>query len=84
MLAGTAICNEAPKMEIPMDGGTMASWVLECKQCHKIFHYVEIQDKLVNMFIAEKPEFPEGGLEIQCPHCREKSTYKHQQLFYQA
>jgi len=60
----------------------MASWHFECTNCHQSFRHSEIEDKLTNMYLPEKPIFPKGGAEFECPHCGHKATYQQHQLAY--
>jgi DNA-directed RNA polymerase subunit RPC12/RpoP len=62
----------------------MASWHLECTNCHQSFQHSRIEDTLQNKFFPEKPSFPEGGAEFRCPHCDHKATYQQHQLTYRA
>ena len=39
----------------------MASWGLDCKNCHKAFAYSKIGDTLQDVFIPSRPEFPPQG-----------------------
>jgi DNA-directed RNA polymerase subunit RPC12/RpoP len=63
----------------------MASWVLECSSCGKTFPHSEIEDRPIeNFFLPAKPQFPEAGLEVGCPHCGNKSKYQRADLTYRA
>jgi transcription elongation factor Elf1 len=62
----------------------MASWTLNCKSCGKSFDHSKISDTLVNYFLAEKPEFPSGGSEFECPHCNTKAIYQRHELTFQS
>jgi DNA-directed RNA polymerase subunit RPC12/RpoP len=62
----------------------MASWYLECANCQQSFRHSQIAGTLKNMFFPEKPIFPEGGAELECPHCGHKATYQRHQLSYRA
>jgi hypothetical protein len=65
----------------------MARWVLGCTKCKVDFTHSEIlpNNSLPDPFVgfARKPEFPTGGLAIECPHCGKASTYQRHQLIYQ-
>ena len=61
----------------------MPRWVLTCNNCSKVFPHAEIGDTLENLFFPEKPKFPPGGLEQECPHCNTKAVYQQQELRYQ-
>ena len=36
-----------------------------------------------NFYFPMKPEFPPGGIELECPHCGHKKKYVFAELFYQ-
>jgi hypothetical protein len=38
---------------------------------------------VANFFQPPKPEFPEGGTELECPNCGSKDTYQRHDLAYQ-
>jgi rubredoxin len=50
----------------------MASRALTCKRCQWIF-----------TFSDPKPTFPPNGVELVCPHCKAKFTYRRYELIYQ-
>jgi hypothetical protein len=54
----------------------MASWLLNCKNCHEAFAYSLIPDTLSDFHPPSPPAFPVGGRERECPHCKTKSTYQ--------
>lgn len=60
----------------------MSRWVLDCPSCHEEFTHAEIKrERLEDYFLPEpKPQFPDGGLSIDCPHCHMKSLYEGRQL----
>jgi DNA-directed RNA polymerase subunit RPC12/RpoP len=62
----------------------MAIWQLECVNCNKTFEHSIVDESGLAMFFPPKPEFPEGGSELQCPHCGHKAKYQRYQLTYQA
>jgi hypothetical protein len=62
----------------------MASWVLTCTKCNSEFTHSTIEDTLANYFFATKPKFPDGGQQLDCPHCGHTGTYQHTDLIYQA
>lgn len=64
-------------------GDAVASWQLECLNCKKKFLHSQIDDVVSNFFFPSKPEFPEGGSELECPHCGTRATYQRYQLTYQ-
>jgi hypothetical protein len=41
-----------------------------------------IADTLANFYFPTRPDFPDGGSELDCPHCGTKSTYKREDLIY--
>jgi hypothetical protein len=63
----------------------MPQWVLNCQHCHKPFTHSEIN--LVSPASYDpvwppKPDFPEGGLRMKCPNCKQPSTYQRYELKY--
>jgi endogenous inhibitor of DNA gyrase (YacG/DUF329 family) len=67
----------------------MARWVLDCPNCNKEFTHTNINDRgsaLRDPFTSPeaKPEFPDGGLSVVCPNCKNTSVYQRYQLTYQA
>ena len=64
----------------------MAQWVLSCRNCHKTFPHSEMEaqpdDRLFDPLWPYRPEFPEGGLSIDCPHCKQAATYQRFELMY--
>jgi hypothetical protein len=52
----------------------MASWFLDCKNCHEPFPYSQIPDTLAAYYLPSRPVFPAESRERQCPHCKTKST----------
>ena len=60
----------------------MERWVLNCEKCNVDIAHSEIE-KVRDPFMAFiKPEFPNGGLKINCPNCGETSIYQRYQLIY--
>lgn len=41
-----------------------------------------IEDTLESYFFPERPYFPEGGKEFECPNCGHKATYQRTDLVY--
>jgi rubredoxin len=39
---------------------------------------------LVSFFEPSKPDFPEGGSELECPNCGHKDTFLRTELTYRA
>ena len=66
----------------------MPRWVLGCPGCNKDFTHSEIKLSAEPldpfMWLGDKPEFPVGGLSLQCPNCKATSTYQRNQLVYAA
>ena len=64
----------------------MAQWVLSCRNCHKNFAHSEIEprpdDRPFDPLWPYRPEFPEGGLSVDCPHCQQAATYQRFELMY--
>ncbi len=61
----------------------MANWVLSCKNCNKTFSHSEVGGSLADHFLPQRPEFPAGGLEQECPHCNTTAVYQQHELTYQ-
>ncbi len=53
----------------------MASWLLDCKNCHEAFPYSLIPDTLAEYYLPSRPVFPPEGRERECPNCKTKFTY---------
>jgi len=63
----------------------MARWTLRCDNCNFEFTHSMIGDSGVANFLeAPKPEFPEGGAELECPNCGRKDTYQRHELAYES
>ena len=63
----------------------MPSWVLRCKGCKKEFRHSMIEDtEISSYFLPNKPEFPVGGSEMECPNCGEKSMFQRTDLLYRS
>jgi len=49
----------------------MAQWVLSCRNYHKTFPHSEMEprpdDRRFDPLWPYRPEFPEGGLSVDCP-----------------
>ncbi len=58
----------------------MATWNLTCAHCREFFQHSVIEDTLPNFYLADKPAFPRGGSEIECPNCGRKAVYQRNQL----
>jgi hypothetical protein len=62
-------------------------WMLTCDKCNSEFAYSDVLDRRSqrdNPFTGNvhKPEFPSGGLSLECPNCKKSSVYQSHQLFY--
>jgi hypothetical protein len=69
--------------EFGMGYSVMPSWVLTCPNCKNSFHHSKVDTyKFANFLEERKPEFPDKGLELECPHCNHKSTYCQTDLCY--
>ena len=69
-------------------GDTMPRWMLHCEQCSKPVPYsgVAFEHPAADAFawLGRKPDFPDGGIHLGCPNCRETSLYQQHQLIYSA
>jgi endogenous inhibitor of DNA gyrase (YacG/DUF329 family) len=65
----------------------MSSWTLRCATCKVEFTHTEITrtDSLFDPFVrsSPKPEFPAGGLTLNCPNCGAPCVYEQFQPVYQ-
>jgi hypothetical protein len=65
-------------------------WVIGCSACGQEFTHSEIDPEqrspMLDPFswIGDKPELPEKGVSLKCPHCKKVSVYKRYQLTYRA
>ena len=70
----------------------MPRWTLECPECKQAFTHRTIPDEQLprgNLFawldvLYEKPSFPNDGLSLKCPHCKNTAIYQQRQLIYRA
>ncbi len=63
---------------------SMANWMLRCQNCSNAFlHSVIAVKGVLDYFLPSKPESPDEGWELECPHCGHKGTYQRSDLFYQ-
>jgi len=60
----------------------MAAWGLGCVNCNQRLAQFAIEDLLENLFLPEKPSFPKGGKEFECPNCGHKAMYQRKDLAY--
>jgi hypothetical protein len=63
-------------------GGMKAHrWMLFCADCKKEFTHSEVADGgPFSAWTAIKPDFPEAGLQIECPNCRKAFVYQRYEL----
>jgi hypothetical protein len=64
----------------------MPQWTLNCQNCKKIFRHSKI-DRQSDILLYDplwpyRPELPELGVNLPCPHCHESATYLRFQLVY--
>ena len=59
-------------------------WTLLCPDCKKEFTHTEIADagEQFIAWTARKPEFPVGGLRIECPNCTKSFVYQRYELVF--
>ena len=63
----------------------MSRWTLKCENCSFPFTHSMIDDSgALNFLEPAKPEFPEGGSELECSNCGHKDTYQRTDLMYSA
>ena len=66
----------------------MPRWVLGCPECNQEFTHSEIASDRpqppLDPFarFGDKPEIPELGIYLECPHCKKVSSFKRYQLIY--
>jgi hypothetical protein len=64
----------------------MPQWTLNCQNCKKIFRHSKIDPQsdilLYDPLWPYRPELPEHGVNLPCPHCHESATYQRFQLAY--
>jgi hypothetical protein len=60
---------------------TAARWVLSCRRCGADLVRCPAEQVLA-LEIAIKPDFPNGGLKVQCPNCGKSFFYERHQLVY--
>jgi DNA-directed RNA polymerase subunit RPC12/RpoP len=63
-----------------------SGWVVACTSCKKRFPHSELGDArdLAEYFFPPKPEIPETGFEMKCPHCGTIGQYQRSDLRYEA
>jgi hypothetical protein len=65
----------------------MPFWALQCPECHEKFRHSEIIEPATASVLGwfdTKPEFPEGGSSLPCPHCKKVSVFQRHQLVYES
>jgi hypothetical protein len=65
----------------------MSNWFLICSSCRKPFihsHIATSRAEFLDPFGPFKPDFPEGGSTLQCPHCHQSALYQRHQLMFHA
>lgn len=61
----------------------MAQWILNCPNCgEEVFHSDVAADGGVFAWVTPKPDFPEGGLRMDCPKCKASCVFQRHQLLY--
>ena len=68
----------------------MPRWVLNCHDCSQEFTHSSInpkaqapsEDAFLWAGFDAKPDFPVGGLNAECPHCKQTSLYQRYQLLF--
>jgi hypothetical protein len=55
---------------------------LRALNCNRQFAQFNIEDDLESLYLPVKPDLPEGGKKLACPHCGRKATYQRTDLFY--
>jgi uncharacterized C2H2 Zn-finger protein len=63
----------------------MAAWMLACPHCEKSFVHAQIEIKqMLDYILPEKPTFPDGGMDLECPNCGQVARYQTSDLTYRA
>jgi hypothetical protein len=64
----------------------MPQWTLTCQNCNRIFSHSKIEPQsdslLYDSLWPYRPEIPEHGAIVDCPHCQKSSTYQRFELMY--
>ena len=64
----------------PSPGLSMSHWVLSCPACYTVFNHSEIpprsQTEPFDPLWPRKPDFPENGMSLTCPHCQKSSVFR--------
>lgn len=63
----------------------MARWGVMCPLCNEAVPYREVPfEPGAFAWLSSKPNFPEGGLSLECPSCEKTSHYERHNLIYLA
>jgi len=63
----------------------MPGWIVYCPKCSfEILHSEISKDERVDPWLstAPKPEFPNGGQNLECPTCKIQTVFQRHQLIY--
>ena len=65
----------------------MPQWILSCTHCSKDFEHSRIDAELFGLSVLgrswiDKPFFPVGGEDRECPHCHQSARYQRFMLRY--
>ena len=62
----------------------MPNWLLCCPHCNARFVHSEVTAPATYdpFYLSPKPEFPDGGINLTCPHCTKESCYERHDLVY--
>jgi hypothetical protein len=56
------------------EGYRMPQWTLNCHNCNRVFSHSKIEPQSDDLFYDSlwpyRPEVPEGGTTVSCPHCK--------------
>jgi hypothetical protein len=68
-----------------MDPKFNPRWIVDCRNCLASFTHSQVgrDRKLIDYLIPTAPELPASGQEMECPACKTKSIYMHQDLRFQ-
>lgn len=79
-----AFAHSGTHIEEKREGVPMPRWMLDCRSCDKPFPYSEVtfEDPPSDAFawLGNKPNFPDGGISVECPSCKETSLYQRYML----
>ena len=70
------------RLIVDAEGYAVAAWALNCANCNQNLAKFAMEDTLESYFFPEKPDFPEGGKEFECPNCSHKATYQRTDFVY--